>query len=107
MKLRLKAKYNSLDKFKPNDEEPVPGCIEYEKRLHAWVTIQKASEEDRAEVAEDLWESMQMAKCDLKKQPQRHVPIEFPIRHGDIVIMQGARLQKIFEVSSTQIHVGS
>ncbi|KAI9804405.1 MAG: hypothetical protein M1825_001304 [Sarcosagium campestre] len=98
MLLRMKKRPHSggTGKIWELSRKPLPGCLEYEKRLALYEQSPTISSADVTKREDDL-------QAELTKNPRflRCPPnvLSLRIKHGDIVIMHGADLQKSYEHS--------
>ncbi|PVH95757.1 hypothetical protein DM02DRAFT_570729 [Periconia macrospinosa] len=99
MRIRMKSRYFSgVSKAGIYDSElPLPGCLQYEKRMDLYQGLCDLQSQDRKAYNERL---RQIPKeLGLKGGPLAKDAITMTVSHGDIVIMHGAQLQKYYEHS--------
>jgi hypothetical protein len=105
MTLRMKTKHyqgakSYTEKGKPVfrliKEAPVPGCIKYKERKTAWEDIQKLQGDIRA-FDQRLREIPIQLK--LKEKGDQSPIMTLKLKHGDMVFMHGADIQKYYEHS--------
>ncbi|KAI9802588.1 MAG: hypothetical protein M1833_001662 [Piccolia ochrophora] len=97
MHLRLKQKH-FLGMTKANvletKNEPVPGCLLYEERKALFDARKNLSEEQLNLRVENLKARLKM---EFKSRRNAPIALSMQLKHGDIVIMHGAEMQKYYE----------
>lgn len=80
------------------DKDPVPsGCAKFEER-------KALKERLEAGLDQESWQrefNKLMADVPPTKEPKEI--LQFPLRHGSVVVMHGANMQKYYEVSQTSL----
>lgn len=80
------------------DEQPVEGCQHYEERKKLFLKGDEMPASERKALEQKV----------LDSQSQRNAPVALTLtlRHGDIMVMHGADIQKYYEVSGrrTSVH---
>jgi hypothetical protein len=79
-----------------NKDPPVPGCVKYEERKAAWGDLQKL----QADTAVYNQRSKEIpAELGLKGKGEQSPVMTLKLKHGDMVFMHGADIQKYYEHS--------
>jgi hypothetical protein len=105
MMLRMKSKHYQGAKgyrekgkpfFRLIKEAPIPGCVKYEERKAAWEDLQKL--QDNASAYEQRLKEIP-AELGLKEKGEQPPVMTLKLKHGDMVFMHGAAIQKYYEHS--------
>ncbi|KAK3624649.1 hypothetical protein LTR56_020899 [Elasticomyces elasticus] len=99
MHMRLKAKHHfGCSKTGVlTADRPVPGSVEYEKRLQAWEELQPIKESDRATYQRRIKEIPKELEIYDKRNKRPEDLVTVTLGHGDIIIMNGYQIQKYLE----------
>ncbi|KAK5707922.1 hypothetical protein LTR97_000461 [Elasticomyces elasticus] len=99
MHMRLKAKHHfGCSKTGVlTADRPVPGSVEYEKRLQAWEELQQIKESDRATYQRRIKEIPKELEIYDKRNKRPEDLVTVTLGHGDIIIMNGYQIQKYLE----------
>lgn len=100
MRFRVKAKYMSTYKLwepenAPKEVKVEPGVV------HEAISVEEVQAEDDEGPEEPDCERMPVLSSTMKKEVQKEprVKLELRLNHGDVVIMKGKEIQRIWEVS--------
>ncbi|KAK4895977.1 hypothetical protein LTR27_006148 [Elasticomyces elasticus] len=99
MHMRLKAKHHfgCSKTGMLTADRPVPGSVEYEKRLQAWEELQPIKESDRATYQRRVKEIPKELEIYEKRNKRPEDLVTVTLGHGDIIIMNGYQIQKYLE----------
>ncbi|KAK0363170.1 hypothetical protein LTR94_016328 [Friedmanniomyces endolithicus] len=99
MHLRLKAKHyvgcSKSGLLTP--ERPVPGSLEYEKRLQLWEEIQPLKETNRAEYLKRIKAIPKEIGVYEKRNKNAADLVTVSLGHGDVMVMHGYAIQRYLE----------
>ncbi|KAK0252165.1 hypothetical protein LTS09_012728 [Friedmanniomyces endolithicus] len=99
MHLRLKSKHfvgcSKSGLLTP--ERPVPGSLEYEKRLQLWEEIQPLKETNRAEYLKRIKEIPKEVGVYEKRNKNASDLVTITLGHGDMMVMHGYAIQRYLE----------
>lgn len=76
------------------DQEPMPGCLEYERRLELYRNRYTISDAHRTSLLNEIVESATMVRVPASPQI-----IRTTLKHGDMIVMHGENIQQYYEVS--------
>lgn len=79
------------------DDPVLPGCYNYEKRLNLKSLKGKVSQQEYKKLEAEAYHFEKKKGKGLDAEPC----ITMTVKHGDIIVMNGAALQKYYEVNST------
>jgi len=99
MRFRIKAKH--MSSYKLWEPKNAPNEVKVESQVQQAVSVEEVQPEDN-EGDEDPDEerarpSVTPAKKEIHKEPR--VKLELRLNHGDVVVMKGREIQRIWEVS--------
>lgn len=100
MHLRMKSKhYTGCSKGTGilTADRPLPGSIEYEKRLAAWQDLQLLKTTDRRQYEQRRKELPKELKIYEKRTKKAEDLVTITLNHGDIVLMEGYEIQQYLE----------
>ncbi|KAK7536864.1 uncharacterized protein J3D65DRAFT_553080, partial [Phyllosticta citribraziliensis] len=98
MKIRMKAKHhNGATKSGAYvDLPPIPGCLKYEERKAAHDALEQLRAQGEFDAAKARVKQLPK-QLGLKSKGNAKDVLNMFLRHGDIVIMHGAKIQQYFE----------
>ena len=101
MKIRMKDKHyhGKYVKSLLSSPDVIPGCLNYQNRLR--LHRERAAGLITLEQFREQILGVEKSMNAEGKRPRRHAPdvINMFLRHGDIVIMDGRRIQEFYEVN--------
>ncbi|TKA64132.1 hypothetical protein B0A55_07202 [Friedmanniomyces simplex] len=99
MHLRMKAKHfvGCSKMGLLTAEKPVPGGLEYEKRLALWEELQALKERDRAAYLKRAKEIPKELRIFEKRNKRPEDLVTVSLSHGDVIIMDGYAIQRYLE----------
>lgn len=74
------------------DQEPMPGCLEYERRLELYRNRYTISDAHRTSLLNEIVESATMVRVPASPQI-----IRTTLKHGDMIVMHGENIQQYYE----------
>jgi len=98
MMMRMKATYyfgKSKNGIILADDPVLPGCANYKERLELKNLRGKLKDDEYEKRKEKLYGSMKRTKTSAAPEM-----IKMHLKHGDMVVMHGAEMQKYYEVSA-------
>ncbi|KAF2139183.1 uncharacterized protein K452DRAFT_290280 [Aplosporella prunicola CBS 121167] len=101
MKLRMKEKhYNGVSKAGVMvTDKPMPGCEKYSERLAAWQELEALKATGGEEAAATYKQRVKALpkELGLKAKGNARDVVTLQLRHGDVMLMHGADIQKYYE----------
>ena len=99
MRFRIKAKH--MSSYKLWEPENTPKEVKVETRLQEAISVEEVQPEDNegedGPDEERAQPGVTAAKKEIHKEPR--VKLELRLNHGDVVVMKGREIQRIWEVS--------
>ncbi|OJD32311.1 oxoglutarate iron-dependent oxygenase [Diplodia corticola] len=104
MSIRMKEKHHfgvtekkgTTDTRTYVDIPPIQGCNKFEERLSAHAQLEQLKREGDAAAYRERLKALP-AELELKKKGKAKELLEMHLRHGDIVVMHGAKMQQYYE----------